>query len=290
MIELSLSITDPVPIEFLTEEEAAREKVGAVLRSQLSEALGLWFMDVAVAGSENGASGDTTATVHVTTSTIARQQIEQRFDAIETTLGSAGELKSADESAAITLGASTLNQRVLTCAGPVSPPGDLPPEATPEVTEELISGSGTRFTCPEGQKFSTGERRKWRSCGADGQMTAGSEDALTCVDESATVATSAPEPAGGASVDSSRSTVEGGSTQSTTPFVPDQYEQIDVDWNDGKSIKYVDPNKPNMVLRVTVPAASVMFVLLVLYLLCTRPESCMCNTCGGGKLDEVSSA
>jgi len=91
-------------------------------------------------------------------------------------------------------------------------------------------------------------------------------------------------------VDSSRSTVEGGSTQSTTPFVPDQYEQIDVDWNDGKSIKYVDPNKPNMVLRVTVPAASVMFVLLVLYLLCTRPESCMCNTCGGGKLDEVSSA
>lgn len=38
--------------------------------------------------------------------------------------------------------------------------------------------------------------------------------------------------------------------------MPDQYEEIDVDWNDGETIKKVDPNKPNLLLRITIPAFS----------------------------------
>ena len=48
---------------------------------------------------------------------------------------------------------------------------------------------------------------------------------------------------------------EGPSTQSTT-YEPEHYEEINVEWNDGKSFGKADPNKPNLLTRVTVPAAT----------------------------------
>ncbi|XP_037093389.1 uncharacterized protein LOC119113146 [Pollicipes pollicipes] len=283
--ELSLSIVEPVPIQFLTEEDVAKAKVVQVLQEKLSETLGLWYTGVAVGSHSNGQSGDTVATVHVTFSTLESAKIEQRFPTLQALLGQAGELTLADGSGSLILGASTLDSKVPFCNGPVSPPSDLPAQATANSDQNVVAGGSVSFTCPEGLKFSNGKRVERRNCGVSQlvEPATGGGEPLTCVDESVTSATTAASTPNGRSTPSAAQM----STRSTTAYVPDQYEELDVDWNDGESIKKVDPNKPNLLLRITIPAASVIFSFLVLYLLCTRPESCMCNTCGGGKLDEV---
>ena len=71
---------------------------------------------------------------------------------------------------------------VLVCSGAgLAPPADLPSDVTLANSGEVVAGARARFTCPPGEKFSSGVTAVSRLCSDQERLEPASADPLTCV-------------------------------------------------------------------------------------------------------------